>query len=423
MEYERPEADAAVFLSSMPLSLNFAVCARIRGHFTLEQLETAFSGLGRRHPLLAVRAARRADGRPYFTDEGVPPISVRIVERATDDDWVGEVERDIQRPSNYLVEPQMRCIWLRGPDTSDVVLVCDHLLADGRAGVIALRDLLDLLEAPTRAVKPLIAPPIHELVPLDVVAQIKAAAVGLPELASVRELPRPAPNSAPSDGSPVRIMPFTLTADETAALVRRCRAEGVTVQAALCAAFLTPFAERQPDRPVRRAEIPVDLRPRLVRPVGDAYASLVGLAIVDVDCAPGNLWDTARSAAAALAGMQSADMFSVPPVTIPLTGKMPNPQWEIHYDLSISNLGRIDIPSEYGRLRLESFFGPVFPATGPDHLILGVSTFAGRMGCTYSSRRPDAEGLMARGRELLGVMCRQPPAAGGRTGSSAPAAS
>ena len=35
---------------------------------------------------------------------------------------------------------------------------------------------------------------------------------------------------------------------------------------------------------------------------------------------------------------------------------------------------------------------------------LAVSTFAGRMRCTYSSRRPDAEELMTRGRELLRAM-------------------
>jgi hypothetical protein len=400
MEYERPEAAGAVFLSRLPISLNFAVSARIHGPLTRAELEAALAGLGRRHPLLAVRAAERADGTAYFTNEGVPPIPLRVIEGAADDDWVGEVERDIQRPSNYLTEPEMRCIWLRGSNFSDVVLICDHLLADGRAAVIALRDLLDLLAVPSRAVEPLMAPPVHELVPPDVVRQIKAAAAG--QEAGGPESRTAAPPTDP--GGPVCVRPFALTAQETSALIRRCREEGVTVQAALCAAFLTPFAERQPDQLVRRAEIPVDLRPRLVRPVGDAYASMVGLTIVDVDCTPGNLWGAARSAAAALADMRAADFFAVPPVTIPLTGKMPNPPWDIHYDLSISNLGRIDIPADYGNLRLESIYGPVFPATGPDHVILGVSTFAGRMRCTYSSRRPDAEALMTRGHELLGVM-------------------
>jgi hypothetical protein len=401
VEYERPEAAAALTLAGLPISLNFALSARIRGQLSREAIEAALAGLCRRHPLLAVRAAQRADGTAYFTDEGVPPISLRIVERAADDDWVEEAEREIQQPSNYRTEPQIRCIWLRGRETSDLVLVCDHLLADGRAAVVALRDILDLLAVPTRAAEPLMAPPIHELVPPDVVRQIQAAAAGQDE-AGPQPSEAPAPPKDP--GGPVCIRPFALTADETTALVRSCRAEGVTVQAALCAAFLTPFAERQPDRPVRRAEIPVDLRPRLIRPVGDAYASMVGLAIVEVDCAPGNLWDAARSAATALAAIQAADLFAVPPVTIPLTGKMPRPPWDIHYDLSISNLGRVDIPADYGELRLESIYGPVFPATGPDHLILGVSTFGGRMRCTYSSRRPGAEALLARGRELLGSM-------------------
>jgi hypothetical protein len=84
MEYERPEAGAALFLSRLPISLNFAVSARIQGPLTLEQLETALAGLGRRHPLLAVRAAERADGTAFFTDEGVLPIPLRVVECGPD---------------------------------------------------------------------------------------------------------------------------------------------------------------------------------------------------------------------------------------------------------------------------------------------------------------------------------------------------
>jgi hypothetical protein len=410
MQLLRPEAGSALFLSRMSLSINFAVSARVRGPLTRERLEVALAALGRRHPLLAVRAAARADGTPYFTDEGVPPIPLRVGKMAGNDEWVGEVERAIQQPTRYLEGPLLRCVWLRGEDVSDLILVCDHLNADGRAGVIALRDLLSLLADPSQAVEPVDSPPLPDLVPPEIVRLIREDTADLPaalqNAGPPPEEPRAKPRAEPAEsdvpGDPVRVTPFCLDAAETSALVRRCRAEGVTVQAALCAAFLTPFAERQPDRPMRRAEIPVDLRGRLIRPVGDAYACMIGLTKIDFDCTPGrDLWDVARDAAKALAAMRDRDLFATPLVVITLTGRIPSAPWDIDYDLSVSNLGRLDIPASYGELHLESVYGPIFPATGPKHLILGISTFDGQMRCTYSSRGPDVPPSMTRGRELL----------------------
>lgn len=416
MRIVRAEAEAAVFLSEQPMTLNFAVSARVRGPLTLEGLTAALARLGERHPLLAVRAVPAADGTAYFTDEGVPPIAVRIVERVSDDDWVGEAERDTQRKSAYLTEPMIRCIWVRGQDSSDLVLVCDHIVADGRSAIFALRDLLELIADPEMAVEPLLAPPMPELVPAATIERIKAAFAAADETPAATPghsgptagEPAPPPDRPvrlPSAAGPVCIVPFDLTAAETATLLARCRSERVTVQSAICAAFLTPFAEREPDRPVRHAEIPVDLRPRLSRPVGDSYGNMIGLNVIEVDCAPGgNLWDVARRASAALAAMRDEDLFATVQVQFALFGRTRRTPWQIDYDLSISNLGRIEIPAEYGDFRLESIYGPIFPATGAEHRILGISTFGGRLRGTFSSRGQAAAPLMARGLELLRSM-------------------
>jgi hypothetical protein len=402
MELERPEAGAAVFLSGQSLSLCFAICARIAGPLEREGLVAGLARLGKRHPLLAVRAIARADGSGYFTDEGTPPVPLRVVDRVNDDDWVGEAEREIQRKSAYLTGPMLRAIWIRGGDSSDLILVFDHLVADGRSAIFALRDLMALLADRALEMAPLLAPPVHELVPPDVVDRLRAAA------AADRGTTAPGhPASVPKAVGPVCVEPFHLTAAETSALVRRCKLEGVTVQAALCAAFLTPFAEAQPARPMRHAEVPVDLRPRLTRPVGDSFGNMIGLAIIGADCAPGrNRWDVSRDASTALKAMSDEEIFATPPVMIALIGHMPRRPWEIDYDLSISNLGRLDIPEEYGALRLMSVYAPIFPATGADHRILGVSTFAGQMRFTFSSRGSEGGPLAERGLELLRGMAR-----------------
>jgi NRPS condensation-like uncharacterized protein len=400
MKLMRPEAEGAVYLSAQPITLNFALCARVIGPLTLRQLETALAGLGKRHPLLAVRAVG-PQGSAYFTDEDVPPIPLRVVDRVNDDDWIGESERDIQRKSSYLTQPMLRCVWIRGGEISDLVLVCDHLVADGKSAIYALRDLLALLADPSMAIEPILVPPMPELLTPDVVERVTA------EFAKPQpEPPAFDPNARiPEPAGPVCITPFALDATETRSLVERCKDEGVTVQAAICAAFLTPFAERQPETPVRHAEIPVDVRSRLSQPVGDSYGNMIGLAVISFDCAPGrNLWDVARDASAALRAMPDEVVFGTVQVQLALFGRARSRPWEISYDLSVSNLGRVDIPAQYGNLRLESIYAPIFPATGSEHRILGVSTFGGQMRFTFSSRGPKAAKLAGRGLELLRSM-------------------
>jgi hypothetical protein len=406
MKLVRGEAGGAVWFSSKPFTLNFAACGRVHGVVTQEQLEHALAGLGKRHPLLAVKAVPGPEeGQDFFTDEDVPPVPLQIVDRVADDDWVREAQRDIQIPSKYLSEPMIRCIWVRGGDISDLILICDHMIADGRSAIFALRDLMALLADPSVEMEPLLVGPLNELIPQDVADRLKAMpSAPAPEPAAEDDADEPKSDEeyTQNHAGPVHIETFDLSAAETSALIARCKTERVTVQSALCAAFLRPFAERQPDQPIRHAEIPADLRPRLARPVGDAYGCMIGLTVIEVDCTPGrNLWDVAREASVALASMNWDELFATPLVMLALIGHIPNRPWVIDYDVSISNLGRIDVPEQYGALRLESIYAPIFPATGPEHRILGVSTFAGQMRFTFSTRNPDAGAMAHRGLELL----------------------
>jgi hypothetical protein len=226
----------------------------------------------------------------------------------------------------------------------------------------------------------------------------------------VRGAPPPPAGEAfgvePPAPDPLRVIPIALGQAETAALVARCRAEGTTVSAALCAAHLRPFAEREPGSPVRRVEFPVDLRNRMARPAGEAYYAYMSLAVIDVDCSPKRpLWDIARSAGGALAAVTEEELFFSPTVVLHVADTLPfDRPFGVRYDLSLSNLGRIGIPAQYGPLLLESVWGPTFNASQPGHRILGVTTFGGRMRCTYTSRDPEAPALARRAGENLAAM-------------------
>ena len=200
------------------------------------------------------------------------------------------------------------------------------------------------------------------------------------------------------------MLPLSLDSAQTSAIIRRCRSEGVTVQAALCAAFLIPYAELAA-APLRRVEIPVDLRPRLIRDLGGYYMNGISMAIIDIDCA-GDPWAVAQRARAALAAaLTDEQLFTFPMIALQLTGRIPpGPLFTMDYDLSISNLGRVDLPARYGELQLEAIFAPTMNVMMEGHRILGVTTFGGRMNCTFTSRDPQAAAVAERALEILAAM-------------------
>jgi hypothetical protein len=397
-----PKTQGGMLLAGMPFSINFAIAARLRGRIRLDELKDALERLGKRHPMLASRVVAGEEGVAYLIDQGVPPIPVKTVDRSSEDAWVPVLEDEVAIPFDYCTGPPFRLIWLPGEGVFDLILICDHLAADGRAGIYALRDLLSLLADPALDLEPIPPALMADLVPPLVAEKIKAMVAADPAAG------RPRTNGwhdSPTD--PKQVLPFTMTEAETVALLQRCRAEKTTVQAALCAAFLKPFAEQQPASPVRKVEIPVDIRTHLSPPVGESYGNFISLVVLDLDCSPEyNLWDIARNARAGFSqAMQDGRFFFTPTVIIALTGKLlSGMDFGIGFDLSISNLGRVDIPVHYGALTLEALYAPIFNVSKSDHRVLGVATFNGRMHCTYTSCDPQAPQLVARARMLLAEM-------------------
>lgn len=407
MQFKLSGAQRPLFFSARPIGLGFSVCARVRGSWTPDELQGALERLRRRHPLLAVRVEAEPNGPGlYFTTEDVPSIALRVAQRETEDAWTREVEREIVQPCDYHTGPPFRCVWLRGADVSDLILVCDHATADGRACIYALRDLLRLLADPRLILEPLPPTPLAELIPAPMRSRI-ARVIAAHSKAAPRD--KPFTESVPA-ADPLRVIPFALDRAQTSALVSRCRAEEASVQAALCAAFAMTFAEREPTAPVRSIESPIDIRARLRQPVGEVYGNYISLLLTQLNCAPGRkLWDIAREAHQDLAASPDERIFTIPIVMLSLAEQpMPMAAVDICYDVSISNLGRVDIPAQYGPLQLEGIYGPTFNASQPGHRVLGVTTFNGQMRCTFASCDPAAPQLVRRAREFLGAMCASP---------------
>jgi len=185
------------------------------------------------------------------------------------------------------------------------------------------------------------------------------------------------------------VYPWVLTSEQTAALVARSRAEGTTVHAALCVAFLRAFGEFHGDGWKRKIQSPISLRDRLTRPVGESFGLFVNLVEFRVDCAPErNFWEVARKIKQGfIQRTLNKHIFNSlieAKVVMNEIGKVITPKivaqsfMAMDHDLSITNLGRLDFPVRYGSLQLEALFGPILGGD-PEDIVLGVTTIGGKM--------------------------------------------
>jgi hypothetical protein len=183
-----------------------------------------------------------------------------------------------------------------------------------------------------------------------------------------------------------------LTPEQTAALVTRSHTENTTVHAALCTAFLRAFAEFYGNGWQRTIQSPINLRQRLKAPVGETFGLYINLAEFPVDCAPEhNFWEVARAIKQGFVQHSSdqvifKDLVGTGTFVDTLASVMTpsiliQSVAQVKYDLSITNLGRLPFPTQYGSLQLDALFGPCISGKR-NEVILSVNTVNNKMHLT-----------------------------------------
>jgi hypothetical protein len=385
-----------VWLASEYHSINFALMARIRGNLTPDQFQKALDKLQLKHPSLSANVVQEADGNVYLIPKPALEFPVRIMARKHPESWVEEVTTELDQAFDLLNNPPIRFVLLWGKGVSEVLFVCPHALADGFATAYLVRDFLVFLNDPDVEVAPMpLAQPMSELIPdfpgkrmAIQRAKLKARLLKIFLSRSTKQK-----KSQADVVSPVKpkyhLLPWTLTTEQTSALVARSRAEGTTVHAALCVAFLRAFGEFRKDGWKRRIQSPISLRKRLAHPVGEAFGLFVNLVEFRVDCAPEyDFWDVAREIKQGFVrrtvDKQIFNSLVEANIVTHQLGKVITPQivaqsfMAADYDLSITNLGRLDFPTRYGSLQLDALFGPILGGD-PEDIVLGVITIGGKM--------------------------------------------
>lgn len=393
-------AELAVWLASSVLVQNFTASFRIKGNFSEAELRDAIVRVREKFPTLSMHVVPQSNGGADFVYNPNLKIPLRIVERENDQTWNSVQTREMGVPFNMLKEPPVRVVWIRGAGISELLLVCHHAFADGLAGFIVLRDLLVLLGNPQKQFESLpLFPPLNAMIPefsgkwrVTLLARLKARLLKF--LLRMNLVSLKAFSFKPVTVPPKYfIQTWEWSQTDTARFSARCKAENTTVQTALCTAFLRAFAEFHGDSWKRRIQNPINLRNRLTEKVGEAFGLYITAIKFNVDCHPDrDFWDVSREIKQTLKNKaDDKSIFSeltdgctlmdelVPSVT---PGFIAKQLTKMDYDLSITNLGNLDFPNQFGDLEFEN----IFPSTigKLDEVVVCVMTLRGKMTFSFT---------------------------------------
>jgi len=406
--------------------VNCVFTATVEGHFSEQQLTNALAKIQKRHPLLRSNVAINGTNvLAFITNPDIPPIPLVITERTSDIHWEEKSLSEWKRQFDLTTEPPARLIWLRAETVSDLLLVCPHCVCDGSGFVTLMRELLLLLDVPEMELEPYEGfQSVDSLVPASIRNSravhwkgklYSALAKGLFAILN--------PKPTPREGS-YYLLTHTLDKETTAALIRKCKAEKTTVQAALCTASLLAYQSAQGKSFRNKVISPVDIR-RYLPAVGRdhlfAFAPIVELSLTQKGEQP-DFWPETRKMKQALVDktekVNAAEMMFITEYFHNSTGALLRHMRSTKgsHDITISNMGILDIPVSYHNFTVKAIHSPSigFPWRNPNTLV--VSTFAGKMDFSFCSHESflsiiDAEKIC---REAMWVLLEGSLAAAGQ---------
>jgi hypothetical protein len=370
---------------------NMVVAVQLRGEVSAGQLREALDKVQQRHPLLGVNTEPGPGGLPWFSSEGVGAIPLTVVAPADPGDARALADRELgatfawEQPSGPRL-PLIRVALLLPRDAAqpcDLVITAQHVIADGLSMVFLVRDLLRFIEEPGAPVNVLDAPAsATDILPAWVRRRIPHSPLRFRlVLWLARAYARLRFGRRPASPRPTsrHHRSWQLTPEQTARLRARCRREGVSIQSAICTAFLSSFGA---------IHTPVSLRPFLARPVDEAVGLFVGSADLRMKYRRRRgFWQNARRFHRRLR-RALRDPFAifrlfsraVPPDDVRRLGQLLVRITSIQRPFAVTNLGQLDAGGLVlggPHLSVQSFFGAV---TGViDSSVLTVYTIGGRM--------------------------------------------
>lgn len=390
--------ETGLWLVDQAVTLNVCAVAEIRGPLTLEVTRQALARAQGRHPLLRVRLVVEKKQVRFEGWPGDQPPPIPLHETALPfEKWPGAVEQQIHTRLDTDRDPLLRCHLLRhGPDHHTLLMCFNHVIGDGISGAYLARDILasagDLAAGGPGTLEPLPMPaPLESHLPTKVTG-FSGFRGFLREVRWFRKQLRrlgghPKPLRSDSDAhyseTSARLEPLRYEPEVTRGLAAAARSHQTSMHgllgAALCRAVHSELAEKR-DPAVMAFASPVNLRHRMSPPVGQDVGLFVSMASsLHRVGAQTPVWDIARELRQTLLDVVDRDaplyllrglgFLSGRRRIFPLNAKGVdrNARFYLKYLSSeattgLTNIGRLDLKSRVGPLRLEAVHFAVSPS-------------------------------------------------------------
>ncbi len=393
--------------SSKEAPVNFTCYAHVSGKFSIADLEDALKKAVIKNPLAGSRIEVREDSYPWYTIEDCPPVPVRVVKTTKRYDWTQFVKEELLLPFDMETGPMTRVVCSQKRNNQvDLIFCFHHLIADGISSINFLKDTLTFLGNAHLDPIPLIDEVglDYNIPDIEIDDSNKLAEVNLEETEMDEIYESDENEESIKLSTKFHMYPQIIDKKVTGRLIKKCKAYDISIHSALNAALIKSLMDIfYPDAHRKSVKIqsPVSLRNYLNNKIGDVFGCYITLKKIDIDF---NYHDDFWTLAQHLKGKfeQSKTRKQLFPVvtqvrevadkSIDLENFIENIKmidfastYKVDFEYSPSNLGKIDLPSRFGNLRVNAVFAPTFSA-GINERIIGALTFDNRLFLNFVTR-------------------------------------
>jgi hypothetical protein len=382
---------------------------QVLGELDEERLRQALARVQAKHPLLRCVVEETSGGSRFVLLDRPAPIPMRILERCGEDHWQAEVRREWVAPFDATREPLVRVVWLRAGDgdgdgnirINELLLIGHHCICDGHSGINLVRECLSAYDRPEQDLGVYDAlGTVEDIVPAALLedarfqrrvrrkAGILRLTLFLKQLGARKS---PGPRIAAEQ---MYFHRWSIGNEAALALTERCRSENVTVLAALGVAFMQAFRDVRGVKGLRKTRTMVNARRFLPEMHADAMLGLAPGVTLRTKGLPrpremsaGGFWDRARAIKADMTSRIKGLGAGLYETLASLERLHDKYSGVVAYfdsapavrNVTISNLGRLDLPQQYRTIRLEKVYSPLVMVSPTPANTVVVSSFAGEM--------------------------------------------
>lgn len=262
------------------------MAARIRGKIDIDKFNQALSTVTRIHPLLDAKVIFDKQHEAWFSSDSVPGISLRIIPRISEDQWVDELKNEARIPFDIGKGPLIKYVLLQSEEESDFLVFCNHSICDGMALAGLIKEILCRYGKPEGKIQVIVPPVSQDL--LKPRRNLKGMITNLFAFHANRKWRKNPYHFGPEEYSTLYeeywknrspgIVMMEFDKDESVRLLEKCREHQVTVGSAVSSAFLGAYQEIIGEFSSRQQAImvPFDIRRRSEPPIGDVFCFCVG---------------------------------------------------------------------------------------------------------------------------------------------------